>query len=231
MGRGEETIAKRGDSESTIKLYSTWYCPFAQRAWIALEHKNIDFKFIDCILYEGTPASKRALSIAEKQERTPGFIECSPRGLVPGLQHGDTIRLHDSLPVVEYIDECFKDEPLLPADPAERARIRIGISLWNEIIVKKFYSVLMSSSDQWEKEKEALAVSFEDMQKLFSDESPFFSSFGFSMFECACLPWFQRLYTVLKYYRDFSLPSDKFKRLHDWYAACVEIPICQHFSR
>ena len=37
-----------------MKLYSAWYCPFAQRAWMALEHKGIDFDYVEVDPYDKT---------------------------------------------------------------------------------------------------------------------------------------------------------------------------------
>ena len=41
---GEETIAKRSSEPKSIKLYAAWFCPFAQRAWIAMEELGIDYQ-------------------------------------------------------------------------------------------------------------------------------------------------------------------------------------------
>jgi glutathione S-transferase len=30
-----------------MKLYNAWYCPFAQRAWMALVYKGIDFEYVE----------------------------------------------------------------------------------------------------------------------------------------------------------------------------------------
>jgi hypothetical protein len=35
----EDTITKRCGGEAAITLYCSWFCPYAQRAWIALEAK------------------------------------------------------------------------------------------------------------------------------------------------------------------------------------------------
>lgn len=31
-------------AEDGVELYSAWFCPFAQRAWIAAEEKGIKYK-------------------------------------------------------------------------------------------------------------------------------------------------------------------------------------------
>jgi glutathione S-transferase len=205
-------------------FYSTWFCPYAQRAWIALESKGVPYKWVEVVLYEGDPSSKRALSLAEKQRLAPGFVECSPRGLVPALLHEDA-RVFDSIPVIEYIEEAFEGPGLMPKSFASKALIRAGIMLWSELVIRRFYTLLMATSQEdIEKGTSALLVGFEEMVPYFSNEGPFFSSHGFSLFECSALPWFQRL-VVLKAYRSFSLPErEPFNRLTEWYDACLKVP-------
>ncbi|WP_414449080.1 maleylacetoacetate isomerase [Burkholderia sp. 22PA0099] len=47
-----------------------------------------------------------------------------PDGLVPALIDGDAPPLVQSLAIVEYLDECWPEPPLLPAAPADRAFVR-----------------------------------------------------------------------------------------------------------
>ena len=97
MAPGEDTIARRSAAEAApITFYSAWFCPYAHRVWIALELKRLDYRWVECVLYERDPSTKVALPLEEKRRRTPGFVECCPRGLVPGVAHGET-RMHESL--------------------------------------------------------------------------------------------------------------------------------------
>jgi len=66
-----------------------------------------------------------------------------------------------------------------------------------------------------------------------SKDGPFFCGAQFTVFECAVLPWFQRLYSVLQHYRGYTLPEGEgeggdnkiaFDRLREWYAACLARP-------
>lgn len=47
---GEATVHLRSSTnghEKAVKLYTSWFCPFAQRAWIALEEKGVDYEYIE----------------------------------------------------------------------------------------------------------------------------------------------------------------------------------------
>jgi len=54
----------------------------------------------------------------------PEFAAANPRLEVPALVDGDT-RVFDSTIVLEYIEDRWPTPPLLPAGPAERARVRM----------------------------------------------------------------------------------------------------------
>ncbi|MFA9420073.1 MAG: glutathione S-transferase N-terminal domain-containing protein [Gammaproteobacteria bacterium] len=43
-----------------MKFYNAWYCPFAQRAWMALVYKDIDFDYIEIDPYDFTDSWLRS---------------------------------------------------------------------------------------------------------------------------------------------------------------------------
>lgn len=80
------------EDKSGIVFYSTFFCPFAQRTWMALERRKINYKWIETTLYHGKPSSKKALSIEEKRSTNgDAFIAASPRGLVPAIIHNGKV--------------------------------------------------------------------------------------------------------------------------------------------
>ncbi len=82
--------------------------PYAQKVKLALHFKALPF------------AVEHPMVGAD-----PGpLLAMSPRGEVPVLQH-DTLALYDSAVIGAYIDETWPDPALLPATPAERARVRL----------------------------------------------------------------------------------------------------------
>ena len=40
------------------QLYCAWFCPFAQRAWIALNEKQVDYEYVETDPYNKTPGEK-----------------------------------------------------------------------------------------------------------------------------------------------------------------------------
>ena len=50
-------------------LYCSWFCPYAQRAWVALEEKGVEYQYVEINPYEAGQQpgayTKIALSIEE----------------------------------------------------------------------------------------------------------------------------------------------------------------------
>ena len=94
--------------EETV-FYTSWFCPYAQRVWIALREKGVEFNLTEIDPYQPTKPgeySKVALSLDEKRQKYPDWIAASPRGLVPALRHnGDTVC--DSMVMLEFIEEVW----------------------------------------------------------------------------------------------------------------------------
>lgn len=54
----------------------------------------------------------------------PEYLKLNPKGVVPTLVHDGKV-LTESTLIAEYLDEVFPDPPLKPADPYERAQMRL----------------------------------------------------------------------------------------------------------
>lgn len=84
--------------------------PYAWKVWLALEHKELAYDF-------------KLLSFDKGETRTPEFLALNPRGKVPTLVDEGLV-LCESTAIVEYLEERYPERPLLPRDPADRARVR-----------------------------------------------------------------------------------------------------------
>ena len=63
------------------------------------------------------------MNLLEGGDREPAYRALNPQGLVPALAD-DSRLLTQSLAICEYLEETHPQPPLLPADPAGRARVR-----------------------------------------------------------------------------------------------------------
>jgi len=96
----------------TVIVYDHPLSPYAQKVKIALQEKGVAFR--------------ATLPVAIGSGVSSGeFAQASPRGEVPALVDEDGTRVFDSSIILQYIEERWPDPPLLPATPAERARVRM----------------------------------------------------------------------------------------------------------
>ena len=91
-----------------LKLYEHPLSPYAQKVKIALDEKNVSFEAVIPNLVGSDPA----------------FEAVSPRREVPCLVDG-AVEVFDSTIILEYLEDKWTRAPLLPADPSERARVRM----------------------------------------------------------------------------------------------------------
>jgi maleylpyruvate isomerase len=106
-----------------MKLYDNDISSAASRVRIALALKGVAF--------ERVPV---AILGAEAAQRSAAYLAVNPQGLVPALLTDEGELLTQSLAIVEYLDERYPALPLLPREPAARARARaIALAVAAEI--------------------------------------------------------------------------------------------------
>ena len=93
-----------------MKLYTFWRSSASYRLRIALELKQIAHEQVEVDLLAG-------------DQEKPEYLALNPQGLVPALIDGEHV-FAQSLAALEYLDETHPEPPLLPPDPAGRARVR-----------------------------------------------------------------------------------------------------------
>eukprot|EP00401_Gymnodinium_catenatum_P079806 CAMPEP_0117527174 /NCGR_PEP_ID=MMETSP0784-20121206/36661_1 /TAXON_ID=39447 /ORGANISM="" /LENGTH=329 /DNA_ID=CAMNT_0005323417 /DNA_START=1 /DNA_END=990 /DNA_ORIENTATION=+ len=228
---GEATIKQRTAVDTPLLFYCSWFCPFAQRAWIALEEKGVPYRYVEINPYEVDPRepggyTKRPLKLEVKQAKYPDFVASSPRGLVPALNNAGQ-RVWESLQVIEYVDEKFPSGPsLMPADPHKRAMVRVWAAHCTDRIQKAYYSMLMEQDAAKQIEmREQFFTECRALARAMDPSGPFFLGKDFSMLECAFAPFWQRCIWVGSYYRDLQFPQDvDFERLDRWWTATSTRP-------
>ncbi|KAL9245322.1 hypothetical protein vseg_018986 [Gypsophila vaccaria] len=124
-----------------VKLFRTSRSPFSWRVEIALKLKGIEYEIVE----------------EELSNKSEELVKYNPiHKKIPVLVHNGK-SISESLVILEYIDEVWKDNALLPIDPYDRAQARF----WAKLIDDKIFPLLRSaiSGPQESKEKAQLEVS------------------------------------------------------------------------
>jgi maleylacetoacetate isomerase len=93
-------------------LYTYWRSSASYRVRIALNLKGLEYGSRAVNLVRGGGEQKKA-----------EYLELNPQGLVP-LLIIDGLAISQSLAIIEYLEERWPEPPLLPSEPAARARVR-----------------------------------------------------------------------------------------------------------
>ena len=93
-----------------MQLYNYFRSSASYRVRIALALKGLDYDYLP-------------VHLAKNEQFNESYAAVSAARLVPLLRDGDAV-LTQSLAIIEYLDETHPEPPLLPKDPAGRARVR-----------------------------------------------------------------------------------------------------------
>jgi maleylpyruvate isomerase len=130
----------------TFRLWGYWRSSSAWRVRIALALKNVPYEYA-------------ALNLVDQEQFREEHRARNPMGQVPVLEvleGARTLRLVQSMAIIEWLDERFPDPPLLPPDLDGRARVRAlaehvnsGIQpLQNAIVLR----TIKEKAPGWERE-------------------------------------------------------------------------------
>jgi maleylpyruvate isomerase len=95
-----------------MKLHNYFRSSASYRVRIALNLKGLSYEY--CSVH---------LSRDGGEQFAAAFRQLNPLSLVPVLERDD-LHVTQSLAIIEYLDEVYPTPPLLPRNPAERARVR-----------------------------------------------------------------------------------------------------------
>lgn len=196
-------------SQAIPKLYCAWFCPFAQRAWIALVVKGVDFEYVE----------------QDPYNKTAEWLAINPQGMVPVIVHNNK-SIYESPFCIEYVDEAWPSEPrLLPTDPYQRAHARIWCDFIGKKIIPSFYGLLMKQSEAEQQEiKTKLTSDLLDLVKAMDPKGPFFQGEKLGYVDIMLAPYGARFF-ILKHYRGFEVPKrEEFERFHVWWQAVRNAP-------
>jgi len=199
-GPAAEIVASHQAPQS-LEFYSGWFCPFVQRAWIALEEGKLPYQYKEVNPYK----------------KEPSYLAINPKGLVPSLVDNGKI-LYESSIIVEYLSDQY-NLGLLPSDPYERAKGKLVIDIINKKIIPAYFRVLQSQEPDQQASARAdfIAGLKEFAGKLPKDDGPFYNGKNFGFVDIELVPWALRLY-ILEKHRGLEIPDNDevWTRFREW---------------
>lgn len=93
-----------------MKLYSYFRSSTSYRTRIAMNIKGLDYEYV-------------SVNLAKDKQLEQAFKSINPQGLVPALQT-DNLMLFQSPAILEWLEEVYPENPLLPKDAAGRIQVR-----------------------------------------------------------------------------------------------------------
>ncbi|KAK7343974.1 hypothetical protein VNO77_13138 [Canavalia gladiata] len=196
-----------------LKLHGIWYSPFTFRVVWTLKLKGISYENIE----------------EDGFNKSPQLLEYNPvYKKIPVLVHAGK-PICESMIIVEYIDEMWPQNSLLPVDPHERAIARFWVRYVDDMV--SHVRALFRSSNGEEGEKvivkiwEHLKV-IED-QYLGDDQKKFFGGDTINIVDIAFGSLAKFLLVLEDILQVKVLKVEKFPRLNTWFNNFKDVPLIE----
>ena len=158
-----------------ITLYNAARCPYAARARIVLAEKGLEVETVEVDL----------------SDRPAWLYDKNPTGRVPVIEEDGGEPLPESVVIMEFLEERYPEPALLPADPADRAAVRLLI-FRDKDLTDPYYALRRGEEGAAEQLDAALAkldVRLYDRDYLGGAE--------YSLADIALVPWVLRARDML----------------------------------
>lgn len=192
-----------------VKLLGFWGSPFALRVEWALRLKGIKYEYVE----------------EDLSNKSSMLLQFNPLyKKVPVLVHNGK-PIVESLVIIEYIDETWKNRPLLPEDPFERATSRF----WAKFVDDKFVPLIgkMSSSTREQKDKvaEEAREILKTLENYLNPNKPFYGGKILGFMDIA-VAWIGIWAPLLEKIIDVKLLDEEYMPLlSTWFRDVLEVHV------
>jgi len=206
------------DKQTPIRLYDSVTSPNCHRVKVVLEEKQLPYRMIPVDLKAG-------------EQKKPDFLRLNPYGKVPVIIDGQTV-IYESCIVNEYLEEKYPDRPLMPADFAKRARIRILIDYGLNHFAPPYQKLREELRWKTEKERERQVIEaavrnlvnlFQRFEREIGDNS--YLAGDFSLLDAALIPRYLRM----EKWAVGIFPNSSLPRMGVWLQRMKQRPSVQTF--
>lgn len=199
------------------QLYSFWRSSASFRVRIALHLKGVEHEIIPIHLLKNGG-----------EHTSNEYADKNPNCLIPLLIDGEHA-IHQSLAIIEYLEETYPNPPLLPKKPIDRAWVRalamdiaIDIHPISNLRVLRYLmkklGVSAQDKDTWS--RHWILLGLESLEKQLSKASPMYR------FACGDQPGLVDICLVPQIFNALSAGIDMthYPRLKTIYQECMTLP-------
>jgi len=168
-----------------IKLYDFKSSPNCQRVKVVLAEKNLPYEIVP-------------VDLTKKEQKNPDYLKMNPYGKVPVLTDDATV-LYESLVINEYLEEKYPNPPLMPKDPAKKAKGRImvdyGMAHFDSAYQKLRMELMKEAKEQSQPVIDGAKSDLKKLLQRFEDElgEQQYLLGDFSLVDADLIPRFTRL--------------------------------------
>ncbi|XP_031248160.1 glutathione transferase GST 23-like [Pistacia vera] len=184
-----------------VKLIGSTISLFCTRIEWALKLKGVEYEYI----------------AEDLQNNTSFLLKSNPvHKKVPVLVHNDK-PIAESLVILEYIDELWKEKPLLPEDPYDRALARFWAKFGDEKCLSMgAYRACWQEGEEKEKAMECAIESFTYLEKLIEGKK-YFRGEEIGYLDLV-LGWIPHWLNIMEEVGEMKVVDvEKFPLIHEWY--------------
>ncbi len=143
-----------------MRLHGGLHSGYTQKVRIALAEKGLTDR-VPFVLVD------------REARRLPAHRARHPLGLVPVLELDDGSFLTESTPIIEYLDACHPEPPLVPADPLRRARMH-ALDHYNDQAltppVRRLWPPVAADATAVSTAKDEIAAVFAYLERVLGDQ-------------------------------------------------------------
>ncbi|CAJ2629276.1 unnamed protein product [Trifolium pratense] len=193
-----------------IKLHGFWYSPFTLRIVWTLNLKAIPYENIE----------------EDRFNKSPQLLEYNPvHKKTPVLVH-DGKPIRESMIIVEYIDEIWPHNSLLPADPYDRAQARFWVKYIDDMISAMSAHLRSRNGEEREKAKENIWERFRVIEdQCLDDRKKFYGGNTINMVDIALGSFVKFIEIQEDMFEVKILQSERFPRLQLWFNNFKDVPV------
>ncbi|XP_057422669.1 glutathione transferase GST 23-like [Lotus japonicus] len=200
-----------------LKVHGFWFSPYTWRVIWTLKLKGMPYEYIE----------------EDNSNKSPQLLKYNPvHKKVPVLVHAGK-PICESMIIVEYIDELWSQNSLVPADPYEKAVARFWVRYVEDMISAAAAQVFSNANGSEEQQRVINDIwqGFRVIEdQCFGNHKKYFGGDTLNTLDIAFGSFVKILVGLGDVFEVKMLPAESFPRLHTWFNNFMDVPIIRDNS-